>query len=187
MAPTTQIETLIETQLTDRNKTTALFRYILIAPIAIFVWSLSVTLAIPVALALIFRGIYPSYLLTFNHALMELNLRVATYALLLTDDYPSIERNSKFAILFPDVDGGKKLNRGLPLVKWLLAIPLYIVGALYALVALAITVIAWVSVSLTGNYPEWGKEIVVGTLKFWNRVLGYAYLLVTDEYPSFKL
>jgi hypothetical protein len=118
---------------------------------------------------------------------MELNLRVATYALLLTDDYPSIERNSKFAILFPDVDGGKKLNRGLPIVKWFLAIPLYIVGAFYALVALAITVIAWVSVSLTGNYPEWGKEIVVGTLKFWNRVLGYAYLLVTDEYPSFKL
>ena len=64
---------------------------------------------------------------------MEFGTRVAAYVLLLTDEYPTFERNPKVAVLFPDVEGGKKLNRWLPLVKWILAIPLYIVGVIYLL------------------------------------------------------
>jgi len=125
--------------------------------------------------------------LTFNHALLELHVRIAAYVYLLTDDYPSIERNPKIAVLFPDIDGGRKLNRGLPLIKWFLAIPLIIVGYFYSLAALFITFIAWIKVSATGTYPEWGTRVVVGVVKFWSRVAGYAFILVTDEYPSFKL
>jgi hypothetical protein len=72
-------------------------------------------------------------------------------------------------------------------VKWLLAIPLYLVGIFYLVLALAITIFAWISILFSGEYPNRGREYVVGTLKYWNRVLGYSYLLVTDEYPSFRL
>jgi hypothetical protein len=91
------------------------------------------------------------------------------------------------AVLFPDVEGGAKLNRGLPLVKWFLAIPLYIVGLFYLVLTVIATVLAWALTSLTGKYPEWAAEIVLGTIAYWNRVQGYAWLLVTDEYPTFSL
>ena len=98
-----------------------------------------------------------------------------------------IEANSKVAVLFPDVEGGKKLNRWLPLVKWFLAIPHYIVGAIYLVISLVVTVIAWVQTSISGRYPEWAGEIVLGTIAYWNRVQGYMLLLVTDKYPTFRL
>ena len=186
-ATTNQVETIIETALTGRDRTTALFRYILVVPVLVFTSLLWISLSVPTALALIVRQVYPSYALSFTHATLELHNRVLVYLLLLTDDYPSIERNPKVAVLFPDVEGGKRLNRWLPLVKWFLAIPHYIVGAVYALISLFITVIAWFSVSLTGNYPQWGADIVLGTIKYLNRVYGYAFALVTDEYPPFKL
>jgi hypothetical protein len=75
----------------------------------------------------------------------------------------------------------------LPLVKWLLSIPLVIVGLIYAVVALISTFLAWIITSSTGTYPRWALDIVLGTIKFWNRLYGYAILLVTDEYPSFSL
>jgi hypothetical protein len=141
----------------------------------------------PTVMALVVRGIYPSYFLTFNHAIMELSTRISAYLYLLSDEYPSIERNPNVAVIFPDVDGGKKLNRGLPLVKWFLAIPLYFVGTLYIIAAMAVTFIAWIQTWSTGKYPEWALPIVLGTMRFWNRVSGYAITLVTDEYPSFSL
>ena len=182
-----QVETIIDVTLTGRNRKTAFFRYILALPVAIYVGVLSVSLFVPTLLALVFRGIYPSYALNFTHSLIELHNRLAAYVFLLTDDYPSIERNPKFALLFPDVEGGKRLNRWLPLVKWFLAIPLYIVGFVYVLLTYATTIVAWFSVTLTGTYPPWGVNVVVGAIKYWNRVYGYAFALVTDEYPSFKL
>jgi hypothetical protein len=149
-------------------------------------WS-TLVLALPVAAALVVRQIYPSWLLNFNHAVLEFSTRISAYVFLLTDDYPTFERNPKVAVLFPDVEGGKKLNRGLPLVKWFLAIPLYLVGCLYILMTLVTTVLAWAITSLTGTFPVWAGEITLNTLRFWNRVYGYAIVLVTDEYPSFSL
>jgi len=87
----------------------------------------------------------------------------------------------------PEIEGGKKLSRGLPLIKWFLAIPLVIVGLIYAAVALVYTFIAWIITWSTGNYPAWALDVVLGTVKFWNRLYGYAVILVTDEYPSFSL
>jgi small-conductance mechanosensitive channel len=104
----------------------------------------------------------------------------------LTDEYPSIEDNDVVSVTFPEVDP-KALNRFLPLVKWLLALPLYIVGIIYAIYAIFLTLYAWINVIFTGNYPERCAEGVVGTIAFWNRVTGYALLMVTDEYPTFSL
>jgi len=191
-----QVETIINFQLENRDRKTVFWRGILVAPAFIFVASFAASMDnpwitglifVPTVLALVVRGIYPSYLLSFTHAFLELETRVAAYLLLLTDDYPSIERNPNIAILLPDIDGGHKLNRVLPLVKWLLSIPLVIVGLIYAVVALIATFLAWIITSSTGTYPKWALDIVLGTIKFWNRLYGYAILLVTDEYPSFSL
>jgi hypothetical protein len=191
-----QVETIINVQLENRDKKTVFWRGILAAPVVVFViaftpmadeaWATGLII-LPVVLALVVRGIYPSYVLSFNHGLIELETRLVAYVLLLTDDYPSIERNPNIAVLLPDVDGGKKLNRFIPLVKWILAIPLVIVGLVYALLALIITFVAWIVTWSTGTYPRWALDIVLGTIKFWNRVYGYAILLVTDEYPGFSL
>jgi hypothetical protein len=141
---------------------------------------------LPVALSLVFRQAYPTYLLAFNEAFLSLSSRVDAYLLVLTDEYPSLEENDVVSVTFPEVDP-KALNRYLPLVKWFLAIPLYVVGLVYAIYAFFLTIFAWVSVVLTGNYPEWCAEGVVGTIAYWNRVVGYSLLMVTDEYPTFSL
>ena len=199
-----QVKTIVKIKHKDRNRKTVFFRGIIAFPAIIFVatfaqssfsesesesWAAGTAgvVALPTLLALVFRGKYPSYVLTFNHAVVELSTRLAAYVLILNDKYPSIEANSKVAVLFPDVEGGKKLNRWLPLVKWFLAIPHYIVGAIYLVISLVVTVIAWVQTSITGRYPEWAGEIVLGTIAYWNRVQGYMLLLVTDKYPTFRL
>ena len=192
-----QVETHIDVQLTNRNRVTVFWRGILVVPIIIFIssfqavmthagWSAPVIVA-PAFLALLFREVYPSYLLTFNHAVTELTTRGSAYFFLLTDEYPSIERNPNIAVIFPDIAGGKALNRYLPLVKWFLAIPLYFVGVIYIALSAVLTLVAWSITSLTGNYPEWAATVVLETIDFWNRVSGYAFLLVSDEYPSFSL
>ncbi len=193
------VTTQIKIKHKNRNRATVFWRGILAFPAIIFVatfapsafgegegWAAGVVV-LPTLLALVFRGKYPSYVLTFNHALIELSTRLAAYLLILNDKYPSIEANSKVSVTFPDVDSGKNLNRWLPLVKWFLAIPHYIVGFIYLIISLFVTVIAWVQTSITGKYPRWVGEIVFGTISYWNRVQGYMLLLVTDKYPSFKL
>jgi hypothetical protein len=191
-----QVETVIQVQLTNRDKKTVFWRGFLAVPVVAFLASFSQgtdaawasgLIVLPLVLTLLFRGVYPSYLLSFNHSVLELNARLSSYVLLLTDDYPSIERNPNVAILLPEIEGGKKLSRGLPLIKWFLAIPLVIVGLIYAAVALVYTFISWIITWSTGNYPAWALDVVLGTVKFWNRLYGYAVILVTDEYPSFSL
>ena len=195
-----QIETQIDVTLTERNRMSALFRIILVVPMAIFVASFAPTdlstsnsnylsvgfLILPTALAIVVRQIYPTYLLAFNEALLSLQTRVDAYLLLLTDEYPSIEENDVVSVTFPEVDA-KALNRWLPLIKWFLAIPLYVVGIFYIVYLSLLTLAGWFSVLFTGNYPEKCAEGVVGTIAYWNRVIGYAFLMVTDEYPSFSL
>ena len=193
-----QIMTEISVDLDNRDKNTALIRLILAFPVLVFLSSFSnftdeamgITggiLFLPTILALLFRNKYPSYVLAFNKALFELGNRVTIYVLVLTDSYPSIESNDKVRLIYPEIDGGKRLSPWLPLVKWFLAIPLYIVGLIYGLYGLALTLLAWFSVVRTGTYPEAKAEEVVKVIAFWNRIYGYAFLLVTDKYPSFSL
>ena len=193
-----QILTEIHVDLDNRDKNTALFRVFLAVPVLIFLSSFSEFadnlpgviggfLFLPVVLSLLFRNVYPSYVLAFNKALLELSNRVSAYLLVLTDEYPSIEANQKVRLIYPEIEGGKKLSPWMPLVKWFLAIPLYLLGIVYAIYALVLTFISWLTVITKGHYPVERAEEVVKVLAYWNRLYGYALLLVTDEYPSFSL
>lgn len=195
-----QIETFITVQLENRDRKSVALRIFLVVPIAIFLSSFTAfsgsgetstflvgLLFMPVVLALIFRGIYPSYALTFNKSLLSLSTRVTAYILVLNDNYPSIEESADVKITFPEIDGGAKLNRYLPLVKWLLAVPLYIVGLVYVLYGLAVLLFTWITILITGKMPASSGQVLLGVTQYWNRVNGYAFLLVTDEYPSFSL
>ena len=193
-----QILTEIHVDLDNRDKNTALFRVFLAFPVLIFLSSFSEFadnlpgviggfLVLPVVLSLLFRNVYPSYVLAFNKALLELSNRINVYLLLLTDEYPSIEANQKVRLIYPEIEGGKKLSPWMPLVKWFLAIPLFLLGLIYAIYALALTLIAWFTVISQGHYPEEKAEEVIKVIAYWNRLYGYALLLITDEYPSFSL
>ena len=196
-----QIQTIIQVELEDRNRLTAFFRLIIVLPVAIYFsafaiesiasdnWSYSLggLIIVPTLLALVFRGIYPSYALPFNHALISLGTRINAFVLLLTDDYPSIEENDIVKITFPEVGNGAQLSRVKPLFKWFLAIPLYLMGIIYLIYGFFLTAFAWFSILFSGKYPVWCADAMVGILAFGNRVYGYAFILVTDEYPSFSL
>ena len=196
-----QIQTLIQVELEDRNRLTAFFRLIIVLPVAIYFsafaiesmasenWSYSLggLVIVPTLLALVFRGIYPSYVLSFNHALISLETRIGAFVLLLTDDYPSIEENEIVKITFPEVGNGSQLSRIKPLFKWILAIPLYVMGIIYLIYGIFLTLFAWFTILFSGKYPVWCADAMVGILAFYNRVYGYAFILVTDEYPSFSL
>ena len=195
-----QIETSFQVQLDNRDRATAFARVILAFPVFLFVSSFSIEtffsdnmlqtyglVILPVVLALLFRGVYPSYALTFNKALFGLVNRVWAYIALLTDEYPSIEDSGVVRITYPEINGGKTLSRGLPLVKWLLAIPLYIVGIVYSIYGFIMLVLAWINIILTGTMSETSADVIVRVSQFWNRIYGYAVILVTDEYPSFSL
>ena len=195
-----QIETSFQVQLENRDRATAFARIVIAFPVIIFVSSFSIEtffsdnpmqtyglLVLPVVLALLFRGVYPSYVLTFNKALFGLVNRVWAYIALLTDEYPSIEDSKVVQITYPEVDGGKSLSRGLPLIKWLFAIPLYIVGVVYSIYGFIMLIVAWFSILFTGTMPESSADIIARVTQYWNRIYGYAVILVTDEYPSFSL
>lgn len=193
-----QVMTEISVDLDNRDKKSSLFRIFLVVPVFIFLESFSQFsgglmgvvggfLFLPVVLSLLFRNVYPSYVLAFNKSLLDLNARVSAYLLVLTDEYPSIEANQKVRLIYPEIEGGKKLSPWLPLVKWFLAIPLVILGIIYAIYGLALTLIAWFSVVTKGFYPEDKAEEVVKVIAYWNRLYGYALLLVTDEYPKLSL
>jgi hypothetical protein len=195
-----QIETTFQVQLENRDRATAFARIVIAFPVIIFVSSFSIEtffsdnpmqtyglLVLPVVLALLFRGAYPSYVLTFNKALFGLVNRVWAYIALLTDEYPSIEDSNVVQITYPEVDGGKSLSRGLPLIKWLFAIPLYIVGVVYSIYGFIMLIVAWFSILFTGTMPESSADAIARVTQYWNRIYGYAVILVTDEYPSFSL
>jgi len=195
-----QIETSFQVQLDNRDRATVFARVILAFPVFVFLSSFSVEsifnensmqtyglLVLPVILALLFRGVYPSYVLVFNKALFGLGNRVWAYVSLLTDSYPSIEESEVVRITYPEVDGGKTLSRGLPLIKWFLAIPLYIVGFVYIIYGFLMLTLAWFNILFTGTMPQSCADVIVRVNQYWNRIYGYVVILVTDEYPSFSL
>src|SRR5262245_26257065 len=144
-------------------------------------------LAIATGLMIVFRQRYPRWWFDFARELVRFGARVGAYGALLTDKYPSTvdEQSVHLEIDFPDVE--RDLNGWLPIVKWLLAIPHYIVLAVLAIVAVFAIVIAWFSILLTGRYPRGLFDYVVGVGRWAFRVQAYAFLLVTDRYPPFSL
>ncbi len=137
-------------------------------------------------LLLVFRQKYPRWWFDFALELGRFSSRVSAYLFLLTDRYPSTDE-AQSVHLDADYPDAAALNRWLPLVKWLLAIPHLIVLALLALAVVVVTIIAWFAILFTGSYPRALFGFVVGVGRWWARVWGYAFLLVTDEYPPFSL
>ncbi len=137
-------------------------------------------------LMLVFRQRYPKWWFDFNLELNRFSARVGAYLFLLTDKYPSTEdtQSVHLDVKYPDA---KKLNSFLPLVKWFLAIPHYIVLAFLFIGVVFATIIAWFSILFTGTYPKGLFDYVVGVGRWSLRVNAYAMLLVTDEYPPFSL
>jgi hypothetical protein len=139
------------------------------------------------ALMIIFTQTYPRWWFDFSRELTRFGARVAAYAALLTDQYPSVvdEQAVHLEIDYPDAK--TDLNRWMPLVKWLLAIPHYIILAFLGIGAVFAIIIAWFAILFTGKYPKGLFDYVVGVTRWALRVEAYAILMVTDEYPPFSL
>jgi hypothetical protein len=148
---------------------------------------ISAGLALATMLMIVFRMRYPRWWFDFARELTRLSARVGAYLFLLTDRYPSTvdEQSVHLEIDYPDVE--RDLNRWLPLVKWLLAIPHYIVLAILVAIGVIVWVIAWFAILFTGRYPRGLFDFVVGVGRWGLRVNAYAFLLVTDRYPPFSL
>jgi hypothetical protein len=144
-------------------------------------------LSVATALMIIFRQRYPRWWFDFARELTRFGYRVGVYLFLLTDQYPSTveEQSVHLEIDYPDAKND--LNRWMPLVKWLLAIPHYIVLVFLAIAAFFAVVFAWFAILVTGQYPRTLFDFLVGVGRWGLRVDAYAFLLVTDRYPPFSL
>ena len=181
------------------NRVSTFFRLIAIIPIAIVVSLVSGSLNIggvtvgaggaiifATLLMILFRRKYPRWWFDWNLALLGFSTRVGAYLLLLRDEYPSTDEEQAvhLEIAYPDAE--RELNRWLPLVKWFLAIPHFIVLVFLVLAVLFVVIISWFAILFTGRYPRGLFNFVVGTMRWAIRVQAYALLLVTDSYPPFN-
>jgi hypothetical protein len=143
-------------------------------------------LFLPPLLMIVFREKYPRWWYDWNLELLRFVNRVGTYLALMSDRYPSTDERQWVRLELPYPDVGRDLNRWLPLVKWLLAIPHYIVLFFLYLVVIVVVIGAWFAILFTGRYPRGIFELVEGVIRWHNRVVGYAFILVTDRYPPFS-
>ena len=138
-------------------------------------------------LMIVFRQKYPRWWFDWNRELMRFSNRIAAYLALMDDRYPSTDERQAVTLDFAYPDARQELNRWLPLVKWLLAIPHYILLVFLWLAALVAVIVAWFAILFTGRYPRGLFDFVLGVLRWGNRVIAYAFVLVTDRYPPFRL
>jgi hypothetical protein len=194
----------------EYNRVTTLFRIFMVIPIAIVYGVLTADatqtaydesgetvsttsggivagLFLATLLMILFRQRYPRWWFDFALELTRFSTRIGAYVALLTDKYPSTveEQDVHLELDYPDAE--RDLNRWLPLVKWLLAIPHYVVLFFLSVGAFFAVVIAWFAILFTGRYPRGLFDYVVGVGRWWLRVEAYAFLLVTDRYPPFSL
>ena len=185
----------------DLDRVTTFFRIFMLIPIAIVATLLANAayseystaaigggvVVLPLVLMLLFRKKYPRWWFDWNLELMRFFARISVYATLMRDEYPSTDEQQSVHLDFPYPDAKNDLHPALPLVKWLLAIPHYIVlfflgiGAFFALIG------AWFAILFTGRYPRGIFTFIEGFHRWAYRVEGYAFALVTDKYPPFSL
>jgi len=189
------------------NRVTTAFRILTVIPIAIVLgtiggytgqWSTgpeTTTVAVggtgllvlPPLLMILFRQKYPRWWFDWNLELLRFTNRVGVYLALMDDRYPSTDEQQAVRLEFDYPDARLGLNRWLPLVKWLLAIPHYIVLFFLYIAVLVVVILAWFAILFTGRYPRGMFDFVEGVIRWHNRVFGYAFVLVTDQYPPFRL
>ena len=170
------------------DRFTTFFRVIWAIPIfIILILSTAGQLWVAAGLMIVFRVRYPRWWFDFARELARFSARVSAYLFLLTDQYPSTvdEQSAHVELDYPDVE--RDLNRWLPLVKWLLALPHYVVLVVLWIVALLAVFVAWFAILFTGRYPRALFDYVVGVVRWSFRVEAYAFLMVTDRYPPFSL
>ncbi len=138
-------------------------------------------------LMILFRQKYPRWWFDWNLELQRFTNRVLIYVLLMDDRYPSTdqEQGLRLDYVYPDVP--RDLNRFLPLVKWLLVIPHFIVLAFLWMAVFFVVIVAWFAILFTGRYPKGIFDFVEGVVRWGQRVVAYAFTLVTDRYPPFSL
>ena len=190
-----------------RNRLTVAFRIFLIIPILIvlslieqtaFEWSDAMDttrtftssagglLVLPPLVMILFRRKYPRWWFNWNLELMRFISRVVAYGLLLRDEYPSTDEEQAVHLEIAYPDAARELNRWLPLVKWLLAIPHYIVLIVLSIAAFFVAILAWFAILITGRYPRGLFDFIVDVERWHNRVTAYAVTLMTDQYPPFR-
>jgi hypothetical protein len=195
----------------ELNRLTTAFRLFMIVPVAILIGLLSGAtggpewahpgwsgpwragavaggvLFVPTLLLLLFRHKYPRWWFDWNVHFLRFSLRLGAYAALLTDVYPSADEDQCVHLKIPYPDAKQDLNRWLPLVKWFLAIPHFVVLFFLGIGAAVCVIIAWFGILFTGRYPKDLAPYVAGVMRYGVRVCAYAFLLVTDAYPPFSL
>ena len=144
-------------------------------------------LFLPPLLLILFREKYPRWWFDWNLNFQRFSNRICVYLLLMDDRYPSTDEEQGVHLGYSYPDAKSDLGRGMPLVKWFLAIPHYIVLFFLSIGAFFAVVIAWFAILFTGRYPRGLFDYVEGVLRWHNRVVGYAFALVTDRYPPFRL
>jgi hypothetical protein len=184
------------------NRLTTFFRIFAVIPIAILVAllpggsigsydygvaaSTGALIFVPIVLMLLFRKKYPRWWYDWNLEFLRFANRIGVYLALMEDEYPSTDEHQAVRLDFPYPDA-QRLERGLPLVKWLLAIPHYFVLFFLSLGVFFAVIGAWFAILFTGRYPRGIFSFVEGVFRWHNRVVGYAFTLVTDQYPPFRL
>ena len=138
-------------------------------------------------LLILFRQKYPRWWFDWNRELQRFSTRVAVYLALMDDRYPSTDEQQSVHLDYPYPDAARELNRWLPLVKWLIALPHYIVVFFLDIAAVVVVIVVWFAILFTGRYPRGAFEFLEGLIRWHNRVIAYAFILVTDEYPPFRL
>jgi hypothetical protein len=169
------------------NRLTSFCRFLTVIPIGIILELIPGILFLPPMLMILFRKKYPKWWFDWSVALTKFSSRVCAYSALLRDEYPSTDEDQSVHIEIPYPDAQKDLQRGMPLVKWLLALPHYIALTFLHVAVVVVVVIAWFAILFTGSYPRGLFDFVVGVLRWSLRVNLYAFLLTTDRYPPFRL
>ena len=186
------------------NRLTTAFRIIVVIPIAIVLglvsgdtwtssngryWALGAGGLLflgPLAMIL-FRLKYPRWWFDWNLELQRFSNRVGIYLALMDDVYPSTDEHQSVHLDYQYPNVPVELNRFLPLIKWLLAIPHYVVLFFLDIGAFVLVIVAWFTILFTGTYPRGIFDYVEGVIRWHNRVVGYAFVLITDRYPPFRL
>ena len=209
MEPTTTYPVQFSVDYPDRtlNRVTTAFRIVVVIPIAIVLGAVSGEtwqwssggrtsevaagagglLFLAPLLMILLRQKYPRWWFDWNLELQRFGSRVGVYLALMDDQYPSTDDHQSVHLDYAYPDVKRDLSRWLPLVKWFLAIPHYIVLVFLDIATIVVILIAWFAILFTGRYPRGIFDFVQGVIRWHNRVIAYAFVLVTDRYPPFSL
>lgn len=170
------------------SRASALFRMIYSIPIFIILsFASSGMLIAPLLLMILFKQKYPRWWFDWNLAMTRFSNRVGAYAILLRDEYPSTDEEQAVHLNMAYPDAAGQLNRWMPLIKWFLVTPHVIVLSFLGVASFIAIILAWFAILFTGRYPRGLFNFVVGVMRWSLRVEAYAILMVTDEYPPFRL